>query len=310
MEHLKNLIEYDKTYTHIEANECSFVRCTFYDLCVFKTCELIDCNLMKASTFVQNYSYLVNTEPGSCCELSATTKRFSNHEQFHRAVQRDHSLDQQPTGTVVMFSRKVAPTPGPWRAENAGARRMARAKGNGGQKKNKVSYQKKTYRTQTFGSQKMVTITNRTNKQCQLHGYARESDVYALHFIFGNHVFTNSIMKEKLHLRKNGVLNVLNNKGTLLVDGEPFHEPPKQRGRKSQKATTNVAAVESSSSSSAGPRTSDNVGICCVCLESRVDTLLRPCKHIICEQCCKQLPLPKLCPTCRSSVQSTEHVYL
>jgi len=47
--------------------------------------------------------------------------------------------------------------------------------------------------------------------------------------------------------------------------------------------------------------------ICRICLERSAVVALRPCGHILCEQCAQQI---RICPFCRAFVMGTLHLYL
>lgn len=51
--------------------------------------------------------------------------------------------------------------------------------------------------------------------------------------------------------------------------------------------------------------------VCKVCLTNKISLILFPCRHAcICQECIVQLPIPKLCPVCRSPIDHCIDVYL
>eukprot|EP01136_Pigoraptor_vietnamica_P016717 Opistho-1_new@60991 len=51
----------------------------------------------------------------------------------------------------------------------------------------------------------------------------------------------------------------------------------------------------------------DAAGMCVICYERPLDTILRPCNHAYCSVCANVL---QKCPKCRSDVRSREHIFL
>jgi len=51
--------------------------------------------------------------------------------------------------------------------------------------------------------------------------------------------------------------------------------------------------------------------VCTLCAEHEKDTALKPCNHIFCNQCVRQLrKSEQSCPVCRAEISSQEKVYL
>ena len=68
-----------------------------------------------------------------------------------------------------------------------------------------------------------------------------------------------------------------------------------------------VEAREQDGASAAGA--GNGVRECCICLTEAVDTLLRPCNHLVaCSGCARRLARHP-CPVCRRPVRSVERVF-
>lgn len=51
----------------------------------------------------------------------------------------------------------------------------------------------------------------------------------------------------------------------------------------------------------------DSEPACPVCLDNRVDCVLIPCNHVVCQRCAVRLPS---CPSCRAVVDTRERIFI
>jgi hypothetical protein len=322
---MNNQVVYDEIYREVEANECSFTRCTFIGYCAFSMCEFYDCMMSDASGVMVN-CILANTPVAPQYITLQSCDRYSDQDWNDMIRQLEHAQENQPSTSVPHITRRQNTTS---RTPTTRQRRPRR----GAREPRKPPRSELIELAPGWNGR----IDTQVQTGCRLSPnpvYCDENTWYKAHnrgvysksIRIGTLLFSNSEAGQRVHLSKHGWVTCVTHRGDLLVNGilcrdfaamAALEEPPSRN-------TQEVVDVDAYSSrpvlpppttTTATNDTNDVApdngrGTCVICFDAVVNCVFLPCKHAqCCLQCYDMLEYPKLCPSCRTPINEAMQIY-